>query len=334
MATRKKQTKRWKRILKRIVLTILLLAVLAVAGLIGWSSLKAKYTVTYTGYNATIGSISNSLSFSGSLALVDSKTYQASAAATVRAVYAEAGERVKKGDRLVRLSTGETIKADFDGTVNTMNVAKDDDVAAGDTLCQIADFDNMTVSVRVDEYDIGSVHVGDECRVTVTATEQQFMSSIGKINYISASTGNVAYYTATCSVNVSEGVYPGMQVSVTIPQESAENVVVLKQDALGFDERNSAYVMMYNDEQELERHDVEVGVSNGNYVEIRSGLNAGDTAYVEVKTAGMSEIAAMMSSMFGSQRVMNQGGRGSNGSWQQRQNQNGTAPGGNAGGGR
>ena len=307
MAGKKKQTKRWKRVLKRIVITIVLLVVLAIAVFIGWNSLKAEYTVTYTGYNATIGSISNALSFSGSLALVDSKNYNASSAATVRAVYAAAGDRVHKGDKLVKLSNGETIKADFDGTVNLMNVKKDDEVSSGDTLCQVADFDHMTVSVRVDEYDIGSVHVGDQCTVTVTATENQFTSTIGKINYISASSGNVAYYTATCDVEVTAGVYPGMQATVSVPKESAENVVVLKADALSFDEKNQAYVYMYNAEQELERHDITVGVSNGNYVEIKSGVNSGDTVYAQVKTPSGNGWASMMNGMFGSQRVLNNG---------------------------
>ena len=38
----------------------------------------------------------------------------------------------------------------------------------------------------------------------------------------------MAYYTATANVEVSEGVYPGMQVTVTIPQEEASDVVVLR----------------------------------------------------------------------------------------------------------
>lgn len=329
MAARNKP-KRWQRMLKRVILTLIVLAVLAGAGMYAWFSLQAEYTVTYTGYNATIGSISNSLSFSGSMALVDSKTYTAVSDATVRAVYVAAGDKVKKNDKLLKLSTGETIKADFDGTVNVLDLKKDDTVAAGTTLCQLADFDHMTVSVRIDEYDIGSVHVGDEVSVTVTATEQRFPSSIEKINYISASTGNVAYYTATCQVNVDAGVYPGMQATVSIPQESAENVVVLKLDALSFDETNKAFVYMYDHQQELARVDVEVGVSNGNYVEIRSGVRAGDTVYAEAKTPN-NAWSSMMSSMFGSQRVMTPGSnRNSN-----RQSNGGYTPGSSGfGGGR
>ena len=114
----------------------------------------------------------------------------------------------------------------------------------------------------------------------------------------------MAYYTAVAYVDVDEGVYPGMQTTVTIPQEEAENVVILKMDALSFDETNSAYVYMYNDAGALEEVPVEVGVSNGNYVEIKSGLSEGDEVYVEAKVeAAASGLSGLLSGLFGGQQM-------------------------------
>ena len=155
---------------------------------------------------------------------------------------------MKKGDKLMRLADGESFTADFDGTVNQVYVEKDDDVTAGTQLVQVADFTHMKVSVRVDEYDIGEVSVGQACTVTCTSTEKQYDSSISSINYISASMGNVAYYTTTAyvDVNADDGVYPGMQVTISITQSEALDVVVLKEDALTFDRQNNAYVLVKN----------------------------------------------------------------------------------------
>ena len=117
----------------------------------------------------------------------------------------------------------------------------------------------------------------------------------------------MSYYTATAYVDVDDGVYPGMQVTVSIPQEQAENVVILKEAALSFDAANSAYVWMYNDAGELERVDVEVGVSNGNYVEIVSGLSDGDEVYVEVEQEASSS-GGLLAGLFGSQQMNAPGG--------------------------
>lgn len=309
-----KKPKRKRHILRKIILILLLLLILAGGGYYAYSSLKQEYTVSYTGYTAAIGSISNAISFSGSMAVIDSKTYTASKAGTVRAVYVSVGDNVKKGDKLLRMSTGETYTADFAGRVNSVSVAADDELSAGAELMQLADFSHLKISFRVDEYDISSVTVGQSCSVTATATEKKYTSSIATINYISSSTGSVAYYAATALVDVADGdgVYPGMQVTVTVPQEEAENVVILKMDALSFDAENSAYVYMYNDAGALEQKSVEVGVSNGNYVEIKSGLKDGDEVYVEVETAASaSGLSGLLSGLFGGQQMTPPTGGGS-----------------------
>lgn len=54
-------------------------------------------------------------------------------------------------------------------------------------------------------------------------------------------------------------------------------------DALSFERDNSAYVYTRDEAGELQKTPVEVGVDNGNYVEIKSGLNEGDTVYVEAE---------------------------------------------------
>lgn len=310
------KSKKRKRTVRRIIVTLVVLVFLGGAGLYAYAKLKDEYTVTYDTYTATTGTISNSLSFSGTLTLIDSASYSAAASATVRTVYVKAGDAVEKGDRLVRLNNGESYTADFDGTVNVVNYAAGDDVAKDALLVQIADFSHMQVSFRVDEYDISDVHVGDACTVTATATEKIFESTVESINYISASSGNVAYYTAVAKVNVDEGVYPGMQVTVTIPKEEAANVVVLKLDALSFTDENKAFVYKMDETGKMTENEVEVGVSNGNYVEIKSGVNAGDTVYAEAKTETTSTMASLFSGIFGSQQI-NNGGR------QNRQQNNG-----------
>lgn len=300
------------RLVRRILLIVLLLAVVGGIGWYAYNALKREYTTTYDTYTATTGSISNALSFSGNLTLIDSASYTASSSSTVKTVYAPAGTDVREGDKLLRLANGETVTADFDGRVNVLDYQEGDAVQAGDTLAQIADFSRLRVSFRVDEYDIGDVAVGQSCTVTVTALEKAYESTIAAIDYISASSGNVAYYTATAYVDVDGDALPGMQVTVTIPQEEAKDVVILKVDALSFDGTNQAFVWMKGASGELEQVNVTTGVSNGNYIEITSGLSAGDEVYVEAK-AEETSTGGLLSGLFGGQQF-NQpaGGPGGN----------------------
>ncbi len=307
----KKKRGKKRKTIRRIILALILVVILGGAAWLGIMSLRQEYTVTYDEYSATTGTISNALSFSGSLQARSNTTYTASSPATVRAVYVTREQNVKSGDALMRLSSGQTVEAEFDGRINQLYVAEGDKVSSGANLVQVVDFEHLQVSVRVDEYDISSVHAGDQCRVSTVATENTFTTVIDSINYVSSSSGSVAYYTATAFVDVEEGVYPGMQVTVTIPKEEAADVVILRETALSFDLNNQAFVYTMNEIGELETTYVKTGVSNGNYVEIRDGLKSGDTVYVAVETTTDS-FSSLLSGLFGSQQFNRQQNRNRN----------------------
>ena len=336
----KKKKGRRRRIVRRLVWTVLLLAVLGVAGWSVYSRLQADYRITYDPYTATTGSISNSLSFTGSMQLVDSASYTAEADTKVREVYVKAGDTVKEGDRLVRLANGTTVTAGFDGTVSVVNAEKGDSVKAEDVLVTIADFNHMKVSVRVGESNISEVSVGMPCKVTVASANVTLDSTIAAIDYSTYTGNNVAYYTATVYADTSaaDNLWPGMQATVTVIKEEAENVTVLKMEALSTARDNTAFVYKENEKGEMEQAAVTVGVSNGNYVEIKDGVTAGETVYkVAEKEEELTGLAALFSGMFTNRQV----NRPSRGNWSGQGSGSGGMPdfgnmpdmGGNPGGG-
>ena len=313
---------------RRLIIFLILLAILGVVGWITYQNLRDEYRVTYDPYTATTGNISNSLSFSGTMQLINNKSYTASSQAKVREVYVSVGDLVKEGDKLMRLSDGTTITADFDGKINKVDREKGDEVNPNDTLVQVADFDHMRVSIRIGESNITAVDIGQACRVTVSSINATFNSAISAIDYASYTGNNVAYYTTTIDVDTSsvDNVYPGMQATVTIPQQEANNVVVLKMDAISTMPDNSAFVYKQDESGAMTEVPVTVGVSNGNYVEIKSGGADGETVYAVAKTETDSGMAALFSSMFGSQQINTR--NQNRGNW----NGGGNMPGGNNGG--
>ena len=316
-AAKKRSGKKKRKIVKRLIILLVILAVLGLGGYIVVKKLQADYRVTYNPYTASIGSISNSLSYSGSMQLINSATYSATSDCKVREVYVTVGQQVKDGDKLVRLSDGTTVTAEFDGTVNKVDVAKGDEVRNGDSLVQVADFDQMEVSFRIGESNIRDVTVGTEVRITVASINETFRSQIASIDYASYSGNNVTYYTAKVKVDTSavDYIYPGMQATVTIPQEEAKDVVILKMDAISTSADNSAFVYKQAEDGSMVETPVTVGVSNGNYVEIKAGVSDGETVYV-VEKQEETTVGGILSGLFGSQQVnMPSGGMPGSGSF-------------------
>ena len=133
-----KHRKKTVRAVRRTLTIILLFALLGGGFFCIRDSLRAQYTVNYQAYTASIGSISNSLSFNGTLQAVNSKTYTANSACTVRSVYVSAGDKVKKGDKLLRLSNGQSVESEFDGEINVLDVCESDSVSAGASLASLS----------------------------------------------------------------------------------------------------------------------------------------------------------------------------------------------------
>jgi len=102
-----------------------------------------------------------------------------------------------------------------------------------------------------------------------------------------------------------------MQATVSIPQEEALNSVLLRQDALSFESNNSAYVLMYDENKELQHVPVELGISNDSYVEIIAGVKDGDEVYKVAKTDTSSGgLFSSLASMMGGDSSFGGGGFG------------------------
>lgn len=304
-AKAKRSGKKKRKIIRRVIVLVIVLGILGLAGYIVVRKLQADYRVTYDPYTASVGSISNSLSYSGSMQLINNATYTASSGCKVREVYVEKGQKVKEGDRLVRLSDGTTLEAEFDGEVCALEVEKGDEVRAGDTLVQVADTDHMKVSFRIGESDIREVAVGQSVRVTVASQNATFTSQIESIDYVSYTGNNVAYYPATVLVDISgnKNVHNGMQATITVPQEEATDVVILKMEAVSTSADNSAFVYKQAADGSMVETPVTVGVSNGNYVEIKEGVSEGETVYAVVKQEEDSTVGGILAGLFGTQQV-------------------------------
>jgi len=306
-----KAKKKGRRRVRKIIALVIVLALVGGIGFLVIRKLRRDNTVTYDAYTTSIGTISNSLSYSGSMQLINSATYTADEKVLVRDVYVAAGDEVKQGDRLMRLSNGKTLTAEFDGTVNAVGAAKGDEVEKDSTLVQVVDFGNMQVSFRIGESDISQVTVGQDVRVTVASANATFDSKVKSIDYASYSGNSVAYYTAVVDVDTSSttNIYPGMQATVTIPKEEVKDVVVLKMDAVSTAMDNSAFVYLQQADGTMTEQPITVGVSNGNYVEVKEGLGDGETVYVVAKVE--EKDTGLFAGLFGTTQVNTPSGGGS-----------------------
>lgn len=140
----------------------------------------------------------------------------------------------------------------------------------------------MRVTVAVDEMDILALQVGQEAEVTVSSvSEERYAGTVTEIHTTANENTGMSQYSAVVVLDKQEGMLPGMTADVDVKIQGVEDAVIIPVDALH--QTSSIYYVYtsYNEEsmQYGDRVEVTIGMSGGNYVQITSGLDVGDTVY-------------------------------------------------------
>ena len=137
---------------------------------------------------------------------------------------------------------------------------------------------SMSVTISVDESDILSLALDQSADVTVSSVSEDTLS--GVVTEIDKTDSSGAY-TAVITLDKVDGMLPGMTASVDVRIEGVDDAILIPADALHQTSAGYYVYTTYDEETEAYggRVDVVPGLSNSNYVEIKSGLQEGDTVY-------------------------------------------------------
>lgn len=189
-----------------------------------------------------------------------------------------------------------TITAPISGQVITKNFKVGDNItkntSSTTTLATIYDLSALTFKMSIDELDIQSVKVGQNVTVTADAFEgQTFSGTVTNVSLESTYSNGVSTYPVTVTMDEVGDLLPGMNVDGVITLEEANDVLTIPVDALM--RGNQVYI---KDDSVKEQQgpvpagfkavEVETGLTNDSYVEIKSGLSEGDTVYVAKSSTG------------------------------------------------
>lgn len=191
----------------------------------------------------------------------------------------------------------------------------------------IASDEKATVSVNVDELDITSVKEGQTAKITLDAIDgEEFEGTITSVSSEASSGSSSAKYPVEITFDKTDDMRIGMTASASISIDEAEDVVLIPVDALQ-EKGNKTFVYTEKDSDGNLSGEVEVetGLSNGNKVEITSGLKSGDTVYyLKTTSSGSSDSQQNMQDMGGGPGGNGEAPSGDRGG-------NGGGPGGNSG---
>ena len=214
-----------------------------------------------------------------------------------------------------------TIYAPIDGVVISRAVDVGQTVAASfstPTLFTIAnDLTKMQVLASVDEADIGEVKLGQEVSFTVDAYQAEtFKGTVTQIRLQPTTVSNVVTYTVVIDVpNKEMKLMPGMTTNITVHVEDHSDVLRIQSKALKYNPPKEYYIinnlplpdttankkknaqpnyylpgskarLWVKKGEKLDSVSVILGVSDGNYTEIKGNINNGSEVVLESEVIG------------------------------------------------
>ena len=138
----------------------------------------------------------------------------------------------------------------------------------------------MTLSITVDESDIGKLCLGQEAQIRLDALRNdRFTGTITQLGTTGENNGGNSKFTVVITMARSANMLSGMNATATMVLDTRENLLTIPVEALYEEDGRTFVYTTYDAETEAPGApvDVEVGISDGQYVQILSGLQEGDT---------------------------------------------------------
>lgn len=282
---------------------------------LGQSTLSIHSPLAVTGYAGTVQRVSareNALLSAGSVlfTLTDTRT-----SANYDALLRQREEAEETLLDLLTLYRDGGLLAPWDGLVSAVSY---DETLVSDKLetniLTLYPQKKMSVTISVDETDILSLKEGQTASLSVSSvSEDPFTGTVAEIRKTADTSTGVTQYAARIELDRTEGMLAGMTASVDIQIQGTENALIIPVDALHQNSASHYVYTAYNpDTHRYEgRTEVTIGMQNDDYVEITSGLSAGDTVcYTESSQMTMMDFFTMAGNMEGGGMGGMNGGQG------------------------
>ncbi len=205
-------------------------------------------------------------------------------------------EIIRKGSASGMGKTANTyVKAEISGTVLEIPVRKGNQVIeantfnAGTTIATIADMTKMIFEGKVDEADVGKIKKGTILEVSLGAIEKKKYPA--KLNFIApkgTEENGAVQFKIKGDVTLDDEYFirAGYSANADIVLAKKDSVLSIKEALLQFDKKTEKpYVDVKTGDQEFEKKDVELGISDGINVEIISGVTKEDEIKIWNKTS-------------------------------------------------
>mgnify|MGYP001821201153 FL=1 len=167
----------------------------------------------------------------------------------------------------------------------------------GTSIASLADINKMIFEGKVDESEVGKIKEGLPLEITIGAIENKKFDAV--LDYIApkgiVENGAIQFEIKGSLKSIdSTFIRAGLSANASIILEKEENVLAIREALVQYDRKTKQpFVELERGDQKFERKDIEVGISDGIFVQVKSGVAQEDKIKIWNQVRGIPIYAQM-----------------------------------------
>ncbi|MCA0130956.1 efflux RND transporter periplasmic adaptor subunit [Winogradskyella alexanderae] len=166
----------------------------------------------------------------------------------------------------------------------------------GTSIASLADIKKMIFEGKIDESEVGKIKEGLPLEITVGAIENTKFDAV--LDYIApkgiAENGAIQFSIKGSLKNLdSTFIRAGLSANASIILDKADKVLAIREALVQYDRKTQKpFVEVAVGDQEFERREIELGISDGIYVEVKNGISKSDNIKIWNQIQGMPALGS------------------------------------------
>lgn len=242
--------------------------------------------------------ILNTLSSSGYIETGLEENKQLHATYYFEDIYFEENQYIKAGENILKYTNGEYMVAPYNCVITKKSLPNAQEICTDQHYITIQSTDTLNMTLSIEEDELNTIHNGQEAQIEIKSLDNKVITGyVINISNSATYSSSGSTFDVTVEFQNDGNILLGMSAKCSIILEKVEDVIAVANEAI-INQNNKNYVKVKNDNGDIENVEVEIGISNDAYSEVKSGLSEGDIALIEENNSQKNQ-----NNRFNSQRM-------------------------------
>ncbi|MBA4493872.1 efflux RND transporter periplasmic adaptor subunit [Paenactinomyces guangxiensis] len=224
----------------------------------------------------------------GNIEVAESQKVVAEHSGAIEEILVKNGDTVKAGQDLIELENGYEIESPIDGEVtlnDNLNIYTS--VQKGSNLGEVINYNKLEAIIKVDELDIQRVEAGQTVKIDQNGKE--YSGKVSEIARKGVTENGVSTFDVTVRLMSTKGLIAGMSINASIITDTAQDTLTVPVEAVRKMNDKSFVMVQTGSKTSPAPRQVETGIHDEEYIEIKSGLSEGDQVVLPVAASSGTE---------------------------------------------